>query len=216
MKIIRDDVRYLLFINIYRRFQEPKTNRKAYAILESAIVCYAKKGWAKTTLEMIARESGVSRTLILHYFKDSKDLRDVTIQYVRLLLQKYVVDAISQKKNPAEMLETYIRTCFLWTEHMRSHALLWFSFLFACCNSPKDRKLNTEAVTVGCERLASIIAMGMSNGVFKVVDPLQTAQALQAFIAGGMISYASQDFSNDSRKAYLEMMTEHCFRFVKP
>jgi hypothetical protein len=43
--VIKDHLRLLIFSEIYLKFSEPKTRRRAFTILETAIECFARKGY---------------------------------------------------------------------------------------------------------------------------------------------------------------------------
>src|SRR5262249_37486920 len=107
-KFLKDDLRYLVFSEIYLRFSEPKTLRRAFAILESAIDCFDKKGFGYVTLTMIARQAGVTRQSVNHYFKDLAEIRETAIKYIRLIGQNVVVNAIKEGVRSDLVLKHYI------------------------------------------------------------------------------------------------------------
>lgn len=208
--VIPKELNYLVFADIYQRIESPKASRKAYMLLESAISCYARKGWERTTLDMIAREAGLTRPAIKHFFKDAKELRLFAVKYVRLLFQKRAIAAMTLQKSPIDMLDSYVRSCFLWCAESRTHALVWLSFLQACAHSKSDREVNTEAVNTGTDRLFLLLRQGKEAGFFEIEDPLRAARLVQLIILGGLMTVASENLSADVE----ELAVAHCHQIV--
>jgi len=209
MKIVRDDLRYLLFAEIYQRLGSAKAKRKAYGIIESALQCLARKGFDQVSLEMISREAGVSRPLLKHYFEGIEEIRLFAIKYVRLLFQKFVIDAVEKEQTPERMLAAYVTSCLRWAEVHRTHAIVWLTFLHRCVRHTEFRALNTEAVKVGEARIAAIIRDGMRLGVFSITDPECVAKSIQVLVMGAMITSASENF--EKPKLFATGIQNACF-----
>jgi AcrR family transcriptional regulator len=207
-KLIKDDLQYILFSEIYFRLESPKAKRKAFLLIEASIQCLAKRGFENFSLENAAREAGVSRATIRHYFEDSEDLRELTVKYIRLLFQKLAVDAMVKKATPDQMLSAYVDSCFIWVENFRTHANVWLSFLNFCTNKIKLRALNTDAVQAGHERLTALLANGKASGIFKHANSEVAAKMIQVFITGAMVVSASEDFAN--RSEFVRDVRAHC------
>lgn len=211
-RLIKDELRYLLFSEIYFKTESPKAKRKAFALLETAIECLEKNGFERFSLEMVAREASVSRATIRHYYNDSATLRDTAIKYLRLLFQKMVIDRVTKETRPDKMLSAYIDACFDWVDHFRRHANVWLSFLNFCTKRAKFRALNTEAVEVGHERIASLLAVGKSQDLFHHKDSAATAKIIQVLITGAMIVFASEDFKD--RNLFRHQVRDHCLELA--
>ena len=52
------------------------------SLIRRAITCFSKKGFEATTFDAIAKEAGVSRPLVTHYFKRKDDLFLACVQHV--------------------------------------------------------------------------------------------------------------------------------------
>lgn len=208
MRFAKVDYKYLLFSEIYTRFDEPKSVRKAFALLEAAIGCYSRKGFDSVTMQMIAREAGVSRTLLSHYFESANEVRDLSIRYIRLLFQKIAIQAIEKPEAIEEKLREYVRSCFYWSNNFRAHALVWLAFLHRCSSDTKLRALNTAAGAVGADRISGLIDAGRSQGIFFAVDSHAAAREIQAVVAGGLILAISENLPDEA--AFAESIVERC------
>ena len=206
--IIKDEINYLVFGEIYHRFDDPGAKRKAFTILEATIECLNKKGFGSVTLEMVAREGGVSRSAIKHYFSDLDDLSGTAIKYIRLRFQKRVVDAVSKHTTPTAMLAQYIDSCFEWVENQRAHANVWLSFLSQCVRRPTLREINTTAVVIGEERIQRLLKLGQEAGAFSFASPEAAAKAVQSLVMGAMITYASENLADPAE--YKAIIKRNC------
>lgn len=206
-KLLKNEIEYLIFNEIYQRFQEPKAKRKALSLIEAAITCIAKKGFESVTLEMVAREAAVTRPLIKHYFSDLEELKLFSIKYIRLLFQKLVVTEMGKVSEPDKMISVYIESCFVWIKNHRIHAMVWLAFLHRCAQSPKMRAVNTEAVRTGDERIKGLLALGKTSGFFKFDDLERTAKMIQVLITGAMMSSVSEDFE-EPKNFILQVRTQ--------
>ena len=199
MKIPKDQLSYLIFSEVYQKLEIPKAKRAALSIVETAISCFYKKGWAGVTMTMVARESGIKRQSLSHYFSTLEELREVSIKYIRLVFQKEVVDKIGNETNPEKMIEIYVQSCFEWVEDSKVHAVVWLSFIHSCTSHEGDRNLNTEAVKVGTERIAYILNLGVEKNIFPQINVIERAQMIQVLIMGAMIAYAAQSFDDHGK-----------------
>lgn len=211
-RLIKDEFRYLLFTELYHRLESPRAQKRAFLLLESAIHCISKKGFDGLTFESVARDAGVARSLVKHYFNDRDELRLFAIKYIRLMFQKMAVDAMEKEHLPSVMLERYVHVCFQWVDKFRTHSLAWFFFLNHCSGNPRYREINTAAVEVGEDRIRSLLEQGKHSGCFRHRDSIKSAKVIQALLTGGMIVYASQDFAEP--KSFVKVIQDHITELV--
>ena len=193
IRVSEADLKFTAFSEVYDRLSRPKTRRQAFALLEAAISCVAKHGFRGITLAKLAREAGVARSLLTHYFRDLDEILDFAIKYIRLLFQKLAVRALSEGSSPRDMFERYLDACFTWVIRFRTHALVWLTFLHLCAVAPAKRALNTVAVRAGFDRLVALLERGRCAGDFRFDDPAHTAALIQNVITGGLLCLVSED-----------------------
>lgn len=162
--MLKKDINYILFSELYHRLDQPKARRKAYYILEVAIDCFAKHGLDKTSLSTISRISAIKKTTLLYYFQSFEELKIFTMKYLRLLYQRHVVSELEKadRKDFKDLFFRYWNACFSWPKHHPKHSAVWVAFLQKSITDNKIAAINTEAVDQGLERLQEII---------KVSDP---------------------------------------------
>jgi AcrR family transcriptional regulator len=214
-KLIKDrdqELRRLIFSEIYLRYSEPKTLRRAQVIMEAAIQCIGKRGIRQVTIQMVAREAGVTRPLIKYYFADLNELLQLSIRYIRLLFQKLAIGAMTKSKRPDEMLAHYVDSCFFWVENFKIHSRAWLDFLHLCMHSKSARETNTQAVQTGEGRIAALLEKGRDEGVFQFSDAALAAKLVQTIITGGLMTYVSENL--DHPEAYAREIRESCLRIL--
>jgi len=205
-RLLNNDWKYILFSELYHRLEEPKSKRRAFILLEAAIACFARKGFEAVTLEMIAREAGVTRPLLRHYFRDIDDIHETAIKYIRLLFQKVAVVALAKGKNPDDALSLYVQSCFDWVANSKTHAKVWLAFIYRCSQHKVSRELNTAAVRVGEERIIQVLELGLHRGFFNCNNSRVAARLIQTLVTGALVSVGSENVSPD----YTEMIKKQC------
>lgn len=212
-KIVKDNLRYLAFTEIYQKTSVPKAQRKAFFLIEAMIYCLSRKGFSRISLAMVARQAGVSKPLLRHYFTNLDEMLVVAIKYIRLHFQQIAIDAISKQKQPDQMIEAYLNSCFHWVKEFSDNSRVWLAFLHLCSHQKKFRELNTLAVQAGEDRIESMIYAGIQTGFFNTSDARAAAKNLQVFITGALVSYVSEDLVD--RKAFQESVCKHCLQIAK-
>jgi AcrR family transcriptional regulator len=210
--VIKSDIQFLLFGEIYGHKASPGGKRKALALVEAAIQCYSRRGFDRTTLTAIAREAGVTRPLLLHYFSDQDEIREYAAKYIRVILQRIAVDAISRESSPARMLEQYVNATFVWADTFRTHAVAWLSFLQCCTRDRHLRRVNNAAIQASTARLELLLEKGLNTGEFRFSSVTDKAEALHALIGGALISYVSQDLEDP--KGYIANIRREALQSV--
>jgi len=81
-------------------------------VINAALECLAEKGFEELTLDLVAEKAGVSKGVLIYYFKSKKDL---LLQSFRAFLEYYnemVTAVITPKMAAEEMLDLFIVLTF--------------------------------------------------------------------------------------------------------
>lgn len=210
IKLIKNDLKYILFSEIYQRYSEPKTRRKAFAVMETAVHCFDRKGFENVTFLMVAREAGLTGPSLRYYFTDLDELRLIAIQYVYLTAQKIVLTHMEKGKSPKDLLRLYLEGHYLWIYNAKTHFRVWLSFVSSASRNKKDRELNTKATLIGTKRIIEFLEAGKKSGILKHDDSLIGARFLQTFILGWLSACASQNI--EDVKGFSESMISECLK----
>jgi AcrR family transcriptional regulator len=161
---------------------------------------------------MVAREAGVTRPLLNHYFKNANDVKQTALKYVRLLFQKLAVDSLSRAVDPEERLAAYVEACFYWAQNFRRHSLVWMSFLIQCAHSEPLRQLNSSASAVGEERIFNLILEGQKAGRFSDGNATENARLIQILICGALVVFGSEDIAEP--REYIRSIQRACLKLA--
>ena len=82
---------------------------KKQAILSAGILCFGRSGYDKTSISEIAKEAGISKPAVFHYFGTKQDLFLYLIKYVRKELEAVLIEGT---EDYFESLELYIKMQF--------------------------------------------------------------------------------------------------------
>ena len=139
-------------------------------ILEAASRIFQKYGLLKTTLDDVARECGIKKTALYHYFKNKEDLFKSMFQNDIESIKNKIVGEVEKQHTPMEKIRTYMNLRLSSLEKMQ----MYFDF-FQSENAPltyrafafseKEKILHYEI-----EFVKNIISEGVSQGIFNVKD----------------------------------------------
>ncbi|OLT46707.1 hypothetical protein BJF85_15920 [Saccharomonospora sp. CUA-673] len=157
-------------------------------IIEAAIDCLARDGWHGTTLGAIAREAGISRSLISYHFAGRDDLHRTVLEEVATTVfgtgSAEVERAIDAESTARGKLQAYIAANlrFMGT-HRREMAALTelLPNLRRADGTHRYADADEEPVIAGT---AALFEHGVATGEFRTLDARMTAYSLRRCIDG--------------------------------
>lgn len=174
---------------------EPKlgrADRAMLSIIEGAIVCYAKAGIDGVTMDEIAKSSGVSRSLVIHYFKTQREVFNLAVKHIRLEFQRLAIRSIQVADTPIAKLEAYVDSTFQWIEKHPKHARVWLLHLYGCSVGVKERALNTELSDIGQTRIVALLEAVGTAGLER--SQLEwKAKLIQIIISGALLTALTEN-----------------------
>ncbi|MGE0614124.1 MAG: TetR/AcrR family transcriptional regulator [Bacteriovoracia bacterium] len=188
-------------------------NSTAETIVKRAVFCFAKRGFEAASFDYIAKEAGVSRPLVTHYFKRKHDLFVACVHYVGGHAQASTEKNLVQvEPHPWEYLRAYVHASFSWAEQHPDHFRFWVVFGLHCTWDRELRKINEGFKRAGRERLAKILRGGEKSGVFKIDSRLgvsKTTQLLHDLLYSRVIAFATEaEIPSRSAAAEIELVFE--------
>ena len=106
-------------------YSSPPTSkgaRQAQEILDAALVCLGRDGYAATSLARVADEAGVSKRMVLYYFSSREELFDRLAESIGDRVLQQLEDAIAGLEDPREIVEAGFEQ--LWDAFTSDRALL--------------------------------------------------------------------------------------------
>ncbi|MFD2444697.1 TetR/AcrR family transcriptional regulator [Bacillus sp. CGMCC 1.16607] len=142
--------------------------KRKQEILESALICFAKKGFETSTVDDIVAQSGISKGAIYNYFKSKEEI------YLELMSQKTennfneIKKAIDEYKTTSEKLDylfSIYDTTFPYNEADLGEIVVSFEFkLHSSRNKEVNDILTKRRHTYFLGLLTEIIRQGQQNG----------------------------------------------------
>ncbi len=206
------EFKQLVFNEIYHRYEDPKALRRAFSFLEAAIQCFYKKGFEAVTLTMIAREAGVTRQLLNHYFSDLREIQELSMMYIRVIGQKLMLKEIENEKDPSKILFNYLNAHYLWANQFKTHVRVWLNFLAYCAKKDSFRLINSKAILTGRNRIEQILREGRESGLFKHLNDKNSAILIQTIIGGWLVALLSEEV--DDEKEYSKTIIQECMKCI--
>ena len=96
------------------RKTKEEAEKTRQALLASAFKVFNEKGYAKTTLQDIAEDSGVTRGAVYWHFKNKTDLFEKLFDYAFLPVRDLLFSKFEEDLPPREMIDGLMR---VWIEH---------------------------------------------------------------------------------------------------
>ncbi|MBF2050255.1 MAG: TetR/AcrR family transcriptional regulator [Leptolyngbya sp. IPPAS B-1204] len=183
-------------------------------ILTAAEKEFAQHGFTAARTEAIAAKTGVAKSMIYYYFKDKEGLYRAVLQRSHADLVQTLQKLELEHLSPDIALEKFLRALLDCVS--RNPKLPTIMFHEAVQNQGKYYK-HSDSVSIDAALIA-ILEKGVSAGVFRPLDPFQSAinimgTCLFYFVGAGNI----QQFPQGKRllsKAMLEQHTQEAIALI--
>ncbi len=119
-----------------RQRSAQSTDQKIRQILQAARTVLARRGFAGTTVNLVAAEAGVSRGLLHYYFKNKEDLLARVIQENMAASVILVQDLFGSSRSAAEMADRVVDAMQQLLQHDPDFFSLFFEAEAAARQSP--------------------------------------------------------------------------------
>lgn len=156
-------------------------------IIETARRLFLQNGFTLTSMEDVAKESGMGKASLYHYFAGKEELFNAIIDAENDDMSSFITDYIKNGKTVAEKIRLYIDAKF--TRLKERYELLSKS------KTPIFHDLGKQYFVImskfgqrDTELLAALFVTGMTSGEFKPADPLKLAQLMVSMFWGHQFS----------------------------
>lgn len=169
-----------------------KIDEKRKELLDKAINCFTKYGYSKTTLDDIAKETGINKASLYHYFKNKEEL---FLQVLLLVAEQGIqeLETRTEKiKTPekrvvfyfSERLHFYLQVVKL--NSLNKETLLQLQFLFDAAYQPvKEKEINY--ITVLLKQAASVLNKKQASVYARLLFDIADAIKHNAVFTGDLL-----------------------------
>lgn len=161
-------------------------------IISIARHLYSSRSFSSVGLSEIASATGLRASLILYHFPDVRKIfEDV---FVQMIEEGQVIgqSAIQNSGNARVDLIAYVRSMFAWMTIDPSNRSLLLQFYSESIFHTEWKKMNSEMVRVGKERIYGIIETGVHQQLFAPRDLEGAAISIQDLITGAVFRIATE------------------------
>lgn len=179
---------------------EEYKRKKKKEILDSALYCFAKKGFQVATIDDIVTHSKISKGAIYNYFKSKEDIYLELISEETSSLHERLTEKIATFKTALEKLQylfdLYSSNNPAKAEQVDSVVVHYEFRLFALRDSRLQELLKERSNSFFIEFILAILEEGKASGEFKNdIDSMVTANLLWAIIDGATFQgISNKDF----------------------
>ena len=197
--------------------QLSKSELRQLQIIEQSIALCAQGGLEALSYGKIAQACGVTRHLVIHYFPNRDVLIEQAMEYVWASLKLWILKKVDQQKGgPDQKIEAYLSANLEWARENRALATFLIVFLHHASTKKKFRKLNTNLMKLGQERILGLLNGGIEEGFFHPVSNRELeAKDMQLTILGHVVNLLTEDQPFQSETLEKQMITTIMSRLRK-
>lgn len=187
------------------------SNNPRRELLNVAIDCFAKYGYAATSIDRIAKAAGVTKGALYYHFKDKEELLLQSVQHRLGQFERRVVQEISTIADPAESIRALGRICHEHATKSNHRRLIVTLMVEALDTYPALERVFRDMMRRFRAFVADLIERGKQRGGFRSdVDSPLAAGMFAGAVMGMEIQYYQDPASFDLRRA----LEESCEQFI--
>ena len=155
------------------RRRQPEVSRNA--ILQAALIEFAREGLAGARMDAIAKAAGVNKALLYYYFNDKEALYGAILDRFFEKLAERVITVCHRPGTAGERFLSYVRTHFDSIAESPYHASIFMSELMAANRGGPthlDRIFGCYMQPIAAS-IVNLLQTGIRDREFRPVDPYQ-------------------------------------------
>jgi len=191
-----------------------QVNRRGQ-ILRSAARVFLEKGYERTSMDMIAREAGLTKRGLYYHFKSKTELLFAVMTFAMDELERETFSAMVKAENTEDKLRAILHThaWMITREHDRAFTLLITTELGSL--NPQDRRIIAQRLRSYRHLIQATLEQLADEGKLRPgTDPAVAAHTLL-----GMVAWLSFWYRPEGRldgTTIAEMVTEEALAAVIP
>jgi len=166
------------------------TDERRRQILVGIFHAVVKSGYASCTITEISQAAGVSRGILHYYFKNKKEMLLELMTSLGNVHYEGLVQILGETDDVREKLKSIVRFHYMdESKPFHDTAGGWVEFWG---QAPHDREVREiiRGIQARLRKLiAALIEEGMEQGVFRRVDPLNTASVIMSMMEGPTLQW---------------------------
>jgi TetR/AcrR family transcriptional regulator, fatty acid metabolism regulator protein len=161
-------------------------------LVRAAYRLFSEKGVHRVPLEEIAASAGLSKGLVIYYFKTKENLVLATMRWALDATAERVRQAMGKATTPHGKVLAMIDGIWSGAETNRRFYLLYLDLAGHAARVQHFTQLSATFHTVVNALYSEVIAQGVAEGAFAAADPEEGAVALRAIIDGLFLQWLQE------------------------
>ena len=161
-------------------------------LIRAAYRLFGEEGVHRVSLEEIAAAAGLSKGLVLYYFKSKENLVLATMRWALDGTAERVRQAIARAATPNGKVVAMIDGIWSGPETNRRFYLLYLDIAGHAARLEHFTELSATFHAVVNGLYSEVIAQGVAEGAFGVADPEEGAATLRALIDGMFLQWLQE------------------------
>ncbi|MGK2955772.1 MAG: TetR/AcrR family transcriptional regulator [Solirubrobacterales bacterium] len=174
-----------------------KGNLRVAEILDAALRCLARDGYAATSIQRVADEAGLHKRVVLYYYDSRENLFDAVVRALGDRLFDRLEQAIAGLEKPADIVDQGFTA--LWSVITTDRALLvaWFGLRAEAITDPVLRITARYLSDRLRALIAGLIDDALSSGRTLVVSRSSLEVLIMAGLQGLILEYLERGESDE-------------------
>lgn len=172
------------------------------------------KGMHRTTLQDVAHRAGVSKAVIIYYFKTKENLVLTTMRWVLAQVAARVDSAIAAADQPEEKVRAMIDAIFVDARRNRDFYLAYTDLVANSARNDRFNKLSLTFRSIVNGQYAELIRAGVDGGAFQVGDVDEAAMGVRALLDGIFLQWLEEEDWRGLHGAYKATCTRAVLAYL--
>lgn len=174
-----------------------------------------QKGMHRMTLQDVADSAGVSKAVIIYYFKSKENLVLRTMRWVLAQVARRIRKAIAKADSPEAKIEAMIDAIFIDPKRNRNFYLAYTDLVGYAARKENFQELSMTFRLVINALYADIIRSGVDDGTFKSPDVDKAATVVRALIDGLFLQWLQEEGWQQLYVSYKEACREALLAYLR-
>ena len=185
-----------------RQIGDETLSPRAYDLVRSAYQVITRQGSHRLSLQDVADEAGVSKGMVLYYFKTKENLFLTTMRYALERTEARIRQRIAGAGDPSQAIAALVDAVFVGPEQNRDFYLLYLDLIEHAARVPSFGRLSGMAHEIINGLYEEVIRDGAARGGLAVEDPAEAAAAMRALIDGIFLTWLPRDDWRESHPRF--------------
>jgi AcrR family transcriptional regulator len=172
------------------------------------------KGMQRTPLQEVADSAGVSKAVVIYYFKTKENLVLRTMRWVLAQVAVRVSAAIAAAPTPEEKVRAMIDAIFVDANRNRDFYLAYTDLIAHAARNDRFNELSLTFRAIVNGQYAEVIRSGVDHGAFVAPSVDEAAKGVRALIDGLFLQWLEEEDWRGLHAAYKALCTRAVLAYL--